>query len=389
MAALPDQPTSASELNDRYARLNQMNWWDQRRVSEARVLIAGAGAIGNEVIKLLALSGVHNLTIVDFDKIELTNLTRSILFRESDVAKSKSVVAAYRAREIDPESRAIGIEGDIEFDIGLGIYRSMDAVIGCLDSINARLALNRACLHAGVPWLNGGIEDVFGEVSLYAGSAACFECGMTDSMWNRRNIRFSCGGQRISIPADGAPTTAIAASIIAGYLVNEVLLLFHSGSLENKEGMRPGQKIVISLKPYDFQVVDLTKNPSCTAHEQWSPVHALHVRPDKITTHELLTLTDSSNDVVEIGYDLLTEMTCVKCGATQEILLPVEKSNAALTVCPHCGDETRRPTTVSWIDRHSPLAHMPLSALQIPQHQIVAVNGAGGRKYYQLGGDNF
>ena len=100
-------------------------------------------------------------------------------------------------------------------------------VIGCLDSISARLAVNRACLHAGTPWLNGGIEDVFGEVTLHDGSAACFECGMTASMWRRRNSRFSCGGQRTGAPTDRVPTTATMASIVADFHDGESLLLIH------------------------------------------------------------------------------------------------------------------------------------------------------------------
>jgi len=194
MAALAADTSGSEQSSDRYARHRQMGWWDQQRVAEAKVLVAGAGAIGNEVIKLLALMGVNNLLIVDFDRIEVTNLTRSVLFRDSDVGESKAIVAARRARELNPDSRAVGIEGDLEFDIGLGVYRNADVIIGCLDSINARLALNTAALKAGTPWLNGGIEATFGEVALHTASSACFECGMTDTMWGRRNSRFSCGG---------------------------------------------------------------------------------------------------------------------------------------------------------------------------------------------------
>lgn len=380
--------TSVNEKDDRYARHRLIAWWDQQRVTNARVLVAGAGAIGNEVVKLLALMGVNNLLIVDFDRIDITNLTRSVLFRDTDVGKSKAAVAAIRARELNPESVAVGIEGDLEFDVGLGVYRKVDVVIGCLDSINARLALNRASLRAGTPWLNGGIEATFGEVSLHSGSSACFECGMTESMWDRRNMRFSCGGQRSYAPTDSVPTTATMASIIAAYLVNEALLLIHADSLQSKEGLRPGQRIIISLMPYDFQLVDLTRNPDCSAHDEWSPICELAVGPDNITPYELIKLTGNPESVVEIGFDLLTGMTCVECGATQDIMLPIEKSDASLTVCPACGKETRRPSSVSWTDARSPLAHTPMSALCIAQQQVVAVSGPSGRIYYQLGPTN-
>ena len=72
---------------DKYARLRLINWWDQGRLSKAVVLVVGAGAIGNELIKNLALLGIGKILIVDMDRIEHTNLTRSVLFRAGDVGR--------------------------------------------------------------------------------------------------------------------------------------------------------------------------------------------------------------------------------------------------------------------------------------------------------------
>ena len=76
----------------RYARHRLVDWFDQDEVGAVRALVVGAGAIGNEVLKNLALLGVRHLTIVDLDHIEVHNLTRSVLFRESDVGRSKAEV---------------------------------------------------------------------------------------------------------------------------------------------------------------------------------------------------------------------------------------------------------------------------------------------------------
>src|SRR6185436_1639963 len=95
----PESRIQNPEADDRYARHRLIEGWDQERLAAARVLVAGAGAIGNEVIKLLALLGVGNILIVDFDHIEISNLTRSMLFRDADIGKSKALVAAERARE--------------------------------------------------------------------------------------------------------------------------------------------------------------------------------------------------------------------------------------------------------------------------------------------------
>lgn len=69
---------------DRFARFRLIGWWDQQRLSAAKVLVVGAGALGNEIVKNLALLGVGNLLIADLDRIENSNLSRSVLYRAAD-----------------------------------------------------------------------------------------------------------------------------------------------------------------------------------------------------------------------------------------------------------------------------------------------------------------
>ena len=86
--------TSADFAEDRYSRLRLIPWWDQEKLKNACILVVGAGAIGNELIKNLALLGIGSILIVDMDQIEQTNLTRSVLFRAGDVGRYKAEVAA-------------------------------------------------------------------------------------------------------------------------------------------------------------------------------------------------------------------------------------------------------------------------------------------------------
>ncbi len=67
--------------DDRYSRLKLIGWWDQERIAAAKVLVVGAGALGNEVLKNLALLGIGHIVLIDLDHVDKTNLTRSILFR--------------------------------------------------------------------------------------------------------------------------------------------------------------------------------------------------------------------------------------------------------------------------------------------------------------------
>ena len=102
----------------RYSRLELIPWWNQELLHNSTVMVVGAGAIGNELIKNLALLGVGKIVIVDMDKIEQTNLTRSILYRMKDVGKYKSQAAAEAAMEINPDVKAVYLNQNIVTDIG-------------------------------------------------------------------------------------------------------------------------------------------------------------------------------------------------------------------------------------------------------------------------------
>ena len=85
---------------DRFGTFEFISWWDREKVQNAKVMVIGAGALGNEVIKNLALMGIGNLFIVDFDKMEAAKLSRSVLFRESDNNRSKAEIAACLPNEL-------------------------------------------------------------------------------------------------------------------------------------------------------------------------------------------------------------------------------------------------------------------------------------------------
>ena len=99
----PEKPLHIPNLQtDRLGTFEFISWWEREKVQNARVLVVGAGALGNDVIKNMALMGVGHIFIVDFDTIEAANLSRSVLFRESDNHRSKAEVAAARAQGAQP-----------------------------------------------------------------------------------------------------------------------------------------------------------------------------------------------------------------------------------------------------------------------------------------------
>jgi adenylyltransferase/sulfurtransferase len=145
---------------------------------KARVLVAGAGALGNEVIKNFALLGVGHLAIADMDTIEISNLTRSPLFREADAGKPKAECAA---RDLYPAIDARPLVGNITADLGLGWVRWADVVVGALDNREARIFINSACARLGKPWIDGGIEVLQGIArGFHPPHTACYQCTMSE-----------------------------------------------------------------------------------------------------------------------------------------------------------------------------------------------------------------
>ncbi|OPZ74984.1 MAG: Sulfur carrier protein ThiS adenylyltransferase [Verrucomicrobia bacterium ADurb.Bin474] len=120
-----DTPVSISNADlseDRFSRFGLIDWWDQSKLRSAKILVVGAGAIGNEILKNLALLGVGHVLVIDLDSIEISNLSRSVLFRPSDVGRQKADVAAERTRDLYPECKVKALSGNVMHDLGLGVF---------------------------------------------------------------------------------------------------------------------------------------------------------------------------------------------------------------------------------------------------------------------------
>lgn len=326
----------------RYDRHSLIDWWDQNRLHSAKVLVAGAGAIGNEVLKNLALVGVGNITVIDFDTVSISNLTRSILFREADVGLPKVEVARQGLLEINPDLSIQAIQGDLEFDLGVGDVREHDLIIGCLDSVNARWAINQLAYRAGIPWINGGIGVAEGEVSFFDPSteAACYECSISEQMWYRRNQRYSCQGMKRNIPEAAMPTTATIASIVSGIQVQQALLYLHG-----KTGLlNPGEKVFLGLNPWMAFKVQIQRQETCLAHDlSIEPTVCVNYDSNKQVCEVLqdLEALGFAEPVLWLRNEVIGLMRCPNCSYEEQANTPLRKFPESRLACPECGYEHR------------------------------------------------
>jgi molybdopterin/thiamine biosynthesis adenylyltransferase/predicted RNA-binding Zn-ribbon protein involved in translation (DUF1610 family) len=364
-------------LEDRYSRQRLIASWNQEKVTSARILVAGAGALGNEVLKNLALVGVGHILIIDFDRVEISNLSRSVLFREQDIGLPKATTAAQALQRLNPDIRVSAIDGDLECDLGLGRICEFDLILGCLDSSHARWALNRACRRAGRPWINAGVNASVGEVCPYIPeSGPCYECGMTQQMWQQILERRSCMLLPKKLPPRTIPTTSVIASLTAALQVNEALKCIHG-----EQQLSPGEMLLLSLQPYALSSFTMAAKADCLAHERYLPSTFVDAAPTEITAAELLGRISEAISI-QLDFDVLESWWCPSCGEE-----PVGRRLSAelgkQLLCPQCTCE-RAPQLIHEVSVSDWLAGQSLATLGVPARAILRVLTNSGIQYVEL-----
>lgn len=246
---------------DRHDRTRLIPWVDLERVGSAKVLVVGAGALGNETVKDLALFGFRNLDILDMDTVVRSNLSRCVLFREGDQSsgKGKAALVADRARELDPGLQVRAIEGKVQ-SLGPEEMKEYDVIFGCLDNVAARLHLNANSYHARVPYVDGGTDGFRGRVqAVVPPTTPCLQCGMNRSHFRVMERRFSCTGQDTVFYQPKMPAEITTTSIIAAVQVREAVKILS------------GRPAISHIMHYDglagtSEVFALDIDPGCPNH---------------------------------------------------------------------------------------------------------------------------
>ncbi len=351
--------------SDRYGRFRLISWWQQEKLLAAKVLVVGAGALGNEVLKNLALLGVGHVYVIDYDTIESTNLTRSVLYRAGDAGRPKSEKAAQAVKAINPDVRVHAVNGNVITDLGLGVYAEMDVVIGCLDNRESRLWINRQCWKVNKPWVDGAIQEISGVTKVFVPPAsACYECAMTERDYQLINLKYSCPLLKREDIAEGkVPTAPTISSIIAGLQTQEALKLIHGMAV------KPGAAMVFNGESNNFYITNYQRKEGCLSHETYGTPADVAVGAED-AVEALFAATGGTK--LHLDRDLLLDLSCPKCGVRKEVGRPLALVTLKEGKCGTCHG-MMLTNIVHTVEKGSPLARRALRGIGVAPYDIVKV----------------
>jgi len=216
--------------------------------------VVGVGFMGAPVLQYLVAAGVGQVTVMDPDRVERSNLQRQVLFADADVGRSKSQVAAESLRAQNPQVKIIdraerfGVEHSVS---------GFDLVVDCTDNFAARYAINDACLAAGIPWIFASIHRFQGQCAVFDGAdGPCYRCLFPTPP-----------------PAILAPNCAEAG--VLGALPGFMGALQASEALQRLLGLETGLKghvLTADLRQLDIRRFALSKNPDCLSCVHKTPM---------------------------------------------------------------------------------------------------------------------
>ncbi len=269
-----DSAAGFSDIDaDVFDRQKRVKGWDQKAVSSANVLVVGAGALGNEVVKNLVQIGVGKISVVDYDAIVHANLNRCVFFSKKNAERKdyKAGVLAERAGLLADGTQITPVFKKIEA-LPAEFYKQFDFAFGCLDNLGARLHLNANC-YGVLPLIDGGTSGFMGKVQAVFAPSSCVECGMSkrdyDILWKK----YSCTGDALDFLDPKMPALPTTTSAVAAIQVNEFLKMrLNADELNESDGAAAesglvGRYLFFNGLKSTVQVFEVAKRSDCPVHQ--------------------------------------------------------------------------------------------------------------------------
>lgn len=235
----------------RYSRhilLPQLDIQGQQKILDSRVLVVGCGGLGSAVIPLLAASGVGGLTLVDDDKVEVSNLQRQTYYTEQDIGLFKAEVMKQHVLSQNKATQITAVVHRVEFDELVSLSKDHDVIIDCTDNFATRKAVNRASVCTKIPLVFGAAIRFEGQLSVFdprnVGSP-CYAC-----LFDAEDMeQETCANSGVFAPLVG---------VVGAMQANEALKIIAG----------VGHPLIGALLNYDasslqFYPVKFARNPAC------------------------------------------------------------------------------------------------------------------------------
>ncbi|MFN3603394.1 MAG: ThiF family adenylyltransferase [Leptonema sp. (in: bacteria)] len=315
-------------ISQKYLRHQEIHWLDQEELLKSKILIVGMGAIGNELLKNFALLGVGYITLVDFDTIEIHNLTRSVLFNLKDVGKSKVKVAKEKIKKINPDIKLKTYAQDV-YDFNFSFFKSFDSIFSVVDNYETRIRLHQLGFLNQIDFFNAGIDSQSISVEYFPYSKnreVCLECQLDPKIYQNIQKRYSCGWiQRHAFKQKKIPTTILTSSFAASFLSS----LF----VQRKEYREP-IRIFLNTKSWNFSYMKSQKNENCYFCKNWK-------NPKWISKTKFLNTLSSLSETTTIfcNEPILISIECSQCHSKEFIFELSRKFTDKDLYCKKCGSK--------------------------------------------------
>lgn len=284
------------------------------RIRQTRVLVVGAGAGGNEVLKNLALMGFGHFTIVDFDLVESSNLSRTTLFSKEHIGQPKSVVAAEVLGKLSlHESPQITSYNLRMQDVGKQIFLDNDIVISCVDTNDARAYLNEWCVRLRRPFLEMGFENFLVQVCFFPNAAPSDACLREvigyGELGGRRQ---SCSRLKMAdTQLQHIPTIQVSSALAGAFVATEVIL-----HLQGRSRLR-NKLLQYSADYHRCDVIEIPQSERCHLHGQGEFALVEAGLDHTATVRELLErMKDLTGEecLLRLPDEFIFSMECEGCG---------------------------------------------------------------------------
>ncbi|MFC1521283.1 ThiF family adenylyltransferase, partial [Elusimicrobiota bacterium] len=162
---------------NRHIVLPEIGAQGQRKFLNSKVMIVGAGGLGSPLALYLGACGIGKLGIIDFDKVELTNLQRQILYKTKDIGQFKTKIVQKRISSLNPEIKINILNEKLNPANAVKLLSGYDIIADCTDNIFSRYIINDACIQLKKPFVHGSISGFEGQTSVfYPRKGPCYKC---------------------------------------------------------------------------------------------------------------------------------------------------------------------------------------------------------------------